>query len=314
MIHRRLFLGLAAGAAAILSLGTAHAQEPLPVVASFSILGDMTSRIGGDHVAVTTLVGPGGDAHVFEPTPADARALGRAKLLVTNGLQFEGWLPRLVATSGFTGETAVAATGVTPIAFSEEEHEGHHDHDHDHAGHDHGPNDPHAWQDLANGQIYARNIVEALKAADPANAGDYEANGATYIAEMKALDTQIRAELDDVPAEARKVVTSHDAFGYFGKAYGIAFIAPNGVSTEAEASAADVARIIDQIRDEKIRAVFVETISDPRLVERIAAETGAEIGGSLFSDSLSAPDGPAPTYLDMFRHNAGELAKALKTS
>lgn len=314
MIHRRLFLGLAAGAAALLSLTGAHAQEPLPVVASFSILGDMTSRIGGEHVAVTTLVGPGGDAHVFEPTPADARALGRAKLLVTNGLQFEGWLPRLVATSGFKGETAVAATGVTPIAFVQEEPEAHDDHDHDHAGHDHGPSDPHAWQDLANGQIYARNIVEALKTADPAHAGDYEANGAAYIAEMKALDAEIRGELDDVPAEARKVVTSHDAFGYFGKAYGIAFIAPNGVSTEAEASAADVARIIDQIRDEKIRAVFVENISDPRLVERIAAETGAEIGGSLFSDSLSAPDGPAPTYLDMFRHNAGELAKALKTS
>ncbi|WP_294642811.1 metal ABC transporter substrate-binding protein [uncultured Aureimonas sp.] len=314
MIHRRLFLGLAAGAAALLSLTGAHAQEPLPVVASFSILGDMTSRIGGEHVAVTTLVGPGGDAHVFEPTPADARALGRAKLLVTNGLQFEGWLPRLVATSGFKGETAVAATGVTPIAFVQEEPEAHDDHDHDHAGHDHGPSDPHAWQDLANGQIYARNIVEALKTADPAHAGDYEANGAAYIAEMKELDAEIRGELEDVPAEARKVVTSHDAFGYFGKAYGIAFIAPNGVSTEAEASAADVARIIDQIRDEKIRAVFVENISDPRLVERIAAETGAEIGGSLFSDSLSAPDGPAPTYLDMFRHNAGELAKALKTS
>ncbi|RIY02438.1 metal ABC transporter substrate-binding protein [Aureimonas flava] len=327
MIPRRQFLGLAAGAAALLALsGAARAQEPLPVVASFSILADMTSRIGAEHVAVSSLVGPGGDAHVFEPTPADARLLGKAKLLVTNGLQFEGWLPRLVSTSGFAGETVVASTGVKPLAFADEAHEAHDDHaehgdhdDHDHAaehhdGHDHGPNDPHAWQDLANGQIYARNITEALKAADPANASDYERNGAAYIAEMAALNREIHAELDAVPAARRKVVTSHDAFGYFGRAYGIAFIAPNGVSTESEASAADVARIIDQIRADGIRAVFVENISDPRLVQRIAAETGAEIGGSLFSDSLSEPGGPAATYLDMFRHNAAELARALGTS
>lgn len=324
MIHRRHFAGLVAGAAVLLTLAGARADEPLPVVASFSILADMTSRIGGSHVAVSSLVGPGGDAHVFEPTPADARALGQTRLLVTNGLEFEGWLPRLVSTAGFRGATAVASTGVTPLRFDEEEHEEHdgHDHaeadhaheDHAHEDHDHGPNDPHAWQDLANGQIYARNITEALKSADPANAADYERNGETYIAEMKALDDTIRRELDAIPAPERKVVTSHDAFGYFGKAYGIQFIAPNGVSTESEASAADVARIIDQIRAEAIRAVFVETVSDPRLVQRIAAETGAEIGGSLFSDSLSEPGGPAATYLDMFRHNAAELAKALKTS
>ncbi|WP_279478966.1 metal ABC transporter substrate-binding protein [Aureimonas sp. SK2] len=325
MIHRRHLLGLAAGAAALLSLTGAQAQEPLPVVASFSILADMTGRIGGDHVAVSTLVGPGGDAHVFEPTPADARTLGKAKLLVTNGLGFEGWLPRLVSTSGFKGETVEAATGVTPIPFEEGEHDEHAAHDdhaheghahesHDHGGHDHGPSDPHAWQDLANGRIYARNITDALKAADPANAADYERNGEAYIAEMEALDGQVRQQLGAIPAAQRKVVTSHDAFGYFGKAYGIQFIAPNGVSTESEASAADVARIIDQIRAEKIPAVFVENISDPRLVERIAAETGARIGGSLFSDSLSEPGGPAPTYLDMVRHNVSQLVEALKTS
>ena len=326
MIHRRHFAGLVAGAAALLALTGARAQEPLPVVASFSILADMTSRIGGDHVAVSALVGPGGDAHVFEPTPADARALGEAKLLVTNGLQFEGWLPRLVSTAGFKGETAVASTGVKPLLFSEEEHEdheaheGHDDHGHEgyaeeaHEGHDHGPNDPHAWQDLANGELYARNITDALKTADPANAADYEKNGEAYIAEMKALDAEIRKELAAIPASQRKVVTSHDAFGYFGKAYDIEFIAPNGVSTESEASAADVARIIDQIREEKIPAVFVENISDPRLIQRIASETGAKIGGSLFSDSLSDTSGPAPTYLDMFRHNVSELVKALKTS
>ncbi len=323
MIHRRHFAGLVAGAAALLALTGARAQEPLPVVASFSILADMTSRIGGDHVAVSALVGPGGDAHVFEPTPADARALGKAKLLVTNGLQFEGWLPRLVSTAGFKGETAVASTGVKPLLFSEEDHdahEGHDDHGHEghaeeaHEGHDHGPNDPHAWQDLANGELYARNITDALKTADPANAADYEKNGEAYIAEMKALDAEIRKELAAIPASQRKVVTSHDAFGYFGKAYDIEFIAPNGVSTESEASAADVARIIDQIREEKIPAVFVENISDPRLIQRIASETGAKIGGSLFSDSLSDTSGPAPTYLDMFRHNVSELVKALKTS
>ncbi|MET0257530.1 MAG: zinc ABC transporter substrate-binding protein [Methylobacterium sp.] len=322
-------------------LSPARAQDPVKVVASFSILGDMVKEIGGEHVAVTTLVGPDGDAHVYEPTPSDARAVGEAKVLVLNGLQFEGWLPRLVETAGFKGEEVVATAGLTPIPFAAEEEEGHDhaggeapeaqphdDHSHEasaqghaheagdagHEGHEHGVDDPHAWQDLSNGVVYARNIVKGLSEADPANAADYEAKGDAFIAEMRAMDARVKAELAAIPEDRRKVVTSHDAFGYFAKAYDVEFIAPEGVSTESEASAADVAKIIDQIRAEGISAVFVENISDPRLVDRIASETDAKIGGTLYSDALSDANGPAATYLDMFRNNVDQIVKALKTS
>lgn len=330
MLNRRTLLGAAAGVALhALSPYGALAAEPLKVVASFSILGDMVEEIGGEHVAVTTLVGPDGDAHVYEPTPADATSLAAADVLVVNGLDFETWLPRLIAASGFDGAEVVATTGVTPRAF-EDHDEDDHDHeaseggdDHDHDGHDHdhiaghhhhGAYDPHAWQDLANGAVYARNIATALAAADPDNAAAYEANAAAYVASLEALDARVKAAFAAIPAERRKVVTSHDAFGYFGDAYGIAFIAPTGVSTEAEASAADVARIIDQIRAEDITAVFVENITNTRLIDQIAVETGATVGGGLFSDALSGPDGPAPTYLRMFEWNTGQLTKALGTS
>ncbi|WP_427023431.1 metal ABC transporter substrate-binding protein [Aureimonas ureilytica] len=328
MVTRSLSLALAL-AASTLAFSPAMA-EPLKVVASFSILGDMVKQIGGDDVAVTTLVGPDGDAHVFEPTPKDAKALGEAKVLVENGLHFEGWMPRLVKASGFSGETITASTGVKPrdltpeelaLEEAEEAHDhkadGHaeadHDHDHDH-GHGHGAVDPHAWQSLPNGEIYVRNIADGLAKADPAHAKEYKERGDAYIGEMKALDTKIRAEIDQVPEKQRLIVTSHDAFGYFGQAYGIRFIAPQGVSTESEASARDVAEIIDQIRKQNIRAVFVENISDPRLIDQISRETDAKVGGALFSDALSPAGGPAPTYLDMFRNNADEIVKALKTS
>lgn len=309
MLDRRHFTALALGVSLAALAGPAFAQPPLPVVASFSILGDMTKEIGGSHVEVKTLVGPNGDAHVFEPTPADAKALGGARLLVTNGLHFEVWLPRLVKSAGFEGETVVVSKGVAPQGFRPgfaEEEEGH--------DADHGHEDPHAWQNLANGVIYAQNIIDALKKADPGNAADYDRDGQAYIAELKRLDAEVRRELAAIPEAGRKVVTSHDAFGYFAAAYEIDFIAPNGVSTESEASAADVAKIIDQIRAEKIRAVFLENVSDPRLMRRIASETDARIGGELFSDALSEPDGPAPTYAAMFRNNVRELLKALKTS
>lgn len=333
MINRRTLLAAAAGIVLATGLPVATlAAEPLKVVASFSILGDMVSEIGGDAVAVTTLVGPDGDAHVYEPTPADASAIAAADILVVNGLDFETWLPRLVSASGFKGAEVVASAGVTPLAFDdhdEDDHDheadgdahdhdeaAHDDHDHEEAGHHHhhGSSDPHAWQDLGNGVIYARNIATALAKADPDNAASYEANAAAYIAGLEAMDAEVAAAFAAIPAERRKVVTSHDAFGYFGAAYGVEFIAPTGVSTEAEASAADIAKIIDQIRHDHITAVFVENISDTRLVDQIASETGAVIGGALFSDALSGPDGPAPTYLDMFRWNTEQLTKALGTS
>lgn len=288
-----LLLGLTAGF-------TARADAPLPVVVSFSILGDLVGQVGGERVAVTTLVGPGGDAHVYEPTPADARALGEAALLVTNGLGFEGWIERLVAAAGFSGTRVVAAADVTPRqvdAGDPSEHGG--------------DVDPHAWQDPANVALYVARIRAGLIEADPEGEQEYRARAEDYLAELATLDKEIRSALAQIPPARRKVVTSHDAFGYFADAYGIAFLAPVGINTEAEASAADLAALIRQIRAEDIPAVFVENISDPRLLDQIRRETGAQPGGTLYSDALSPSDGPAGTYLDLMRHNTATLVSAL---
>ena len=278
---------------------SAWSDNPIPVVATFSILGDMVKRIGGDHVAVTTLVGADGDAHVYQPIPADARAVSQADILVFNGLAFEGWLDRLVEASNFDGIRVVASEGIEPIAFEN--------------GDDHAAFDPHAWQSLANAVVYVDNITAVLATADPANASSYYRNRAAYVAEIEALDAEIREIAAALPEDGRTVVTSHDAFGYFSEAYGLHFVAPHGVSTESEPSAADVAALIRQIRGEGIKAIFIESITDSRLLEQIANETGASIGGTLYSDSLSNPDGPASTYLDMMRYNALTLARALST-
>ena len=322
MPARRAFLTSAAVLALSFALApaapaTAQPGKPIPVVATFSILGDMAKRIGGEHVAVTTLVGPDGDTHVYRPTPADARAVSEAKILVVNGLQFEGWLDRLIDASNFRGVRVVATHGIKPIALDDEHDRDKHD-DHgkhggggDHEGHGHGAFDPHGWQSLRNAAVYADNIAAALAEADPANAGAYRRNREAYAAEIEALDSEIRRIVARLPAASRTVVTSHDAFQYFGRDYGLTFLAPQGLSTESEASAKDVARLIRQIRDEGIRAVFIENVADPRLLKRIADETGAVIGGTLYPGALSGPDGPAPTYLDMMRHNATTLARAL---
>jgi zinc/manganese transport system substrate-binding protein len=297
MLNRRsVLLGLVAGVALPLP---AFAQEKLPVVASFSILGDFVREIGGERVAVTTLVGPDGDAHVYSPTPADAKTVAGAKLVVVNGLKFEGWLTRLVKSSGTKATVATATTGITPLKMAD-----------DH-GHGHGGEDPHAWQSVANAKLYVGNVRDALIAADPAGKATYEANAAAYQTKLDALEAEIKAAVARIPADRRKAITSHDAFGYFVKAYGIAFIAPQGVSTEAEASAKDVARIIRQIKAEKVPAVFLENITNPRLAEQIARESGAKIGGRLYSDALSGADGPAGTYIAMMKHNISQIEKAL---
>ena len=288
----------------------AQSGKPIPVVATFSILGDIVKRIGGKHVAVTTLVGPDGDTHVYRPTPADARAVREAKILVVNGLQFEGWLDRLIDASDFRGIRVVATDGIEPIAFEEGGHDDHADHA-GHKGHDHGAFDPHVWQNVRNATVYAHNIAAALAKADPAKAGAFDRNRAAYQDKLEALDAEIDRIIARLPAGRRTVVTSHDAFQYFGRRYGLTFIAPQGLSTESEASAKGVARLVRQIRKEGIRAVFVENITDPRLLKRIAEETGARIGGTLYPGALSGPNGPAPTYLDMMRHNATTIAKAL---
>ena len=316
MPSRRTLLRSATALVALSLAAPAAAQSdtPIPVVATFSILADMVERIGGEHVDVTTLVGPDGDAHVYQPTPAAARSVSEAAILVVNGLEFEGWLERLVEASGFEGVRVVATDGIEPIAY-EDDHD-HHDHHHDHAGHDHhhhGAFDPHAWQSLGNAVTYVDNITAALAQADPENADTFQQNRAAYVAEIEALDAEIREVLAVLPQARRTIVTSHDAFQYFGRDYGLTFLAPQGLSTESEASAQDVARLIERIREEGISAVFVENITDSRLLEQIANETGATIGGTLYPGALSGPAGPAPTYLDMMRHNAATLAQALSS-
>ncbi len=287
-------------AALLLSLclaAPAVAEEKVKVVATFSILGDMVRNVGGDRVELTILVGPNADAHVYAPTPADAKTLAAAKLVVTNGLGFEGWINRLVKASA-TKATVVAATKGIKARQAE-------------GGHDHAESDPHAWQSVANAKIYVTNIRDALSAADPAGKASYEANASAYLAKLDALEAEVKGEVAKIPADRRKVITTHDAFGYFSAAHGIAFVAPQGVSTESEVAAKDVAAIITQIRKQKIPAVFLENVTDPRLLKRISQESGARIGGTLYSDALTDPKGDAPSYIDMIRHNVKQLATAL---
>jgi len=321
-LNRRALLGLALTSA--LPVGSVWAAgQPLPVVASFSILQDLTRQVGGDRVSVSALVGPDGDAHVFEPTPQQARQLQQAKVLVANGLDFEGWLPRLKKAAGFQGQEIVAAQGIAVRSLPKGQGHDHghdhgadkagHDHDHDHGhGHNHGPNDPHAWQDVKNAIIYVRNIAKGLAQADPANAARYDQQATQYIARLTALDTSLRQRFAALPADRRSVVSTHDAFGYFAQAYGLRFVPVRGLSTESEPSARDLAALVKQVREERIGAIFVENISDPRLLEQLARETGAAIGGRLYSDALSPAGGPASTYVDMVEANAATLLKALQ--
>jgi zinc/manganese transport system substrate-binding protein len=302
MKHRLVAL---LGLALLVLLGVssgAHAADKVKAVASFSILGDMVRQVGGDRVDVVTLVGPDGDAHVFSPTPADAKTLASSQLFFVNGLGFEGWMERLEKSSGFKGKTIVASKGVKPHTMVEEE-----------GGETETITDPHAWQDLANGKLYVANIRDGLIAADPEGKAIYDANAAKYLEALTTEETAVKQALGKLPPERKRIITSHDAFGYFGAAYGLEIIAPEGVSTESEASAQDVAKIIRQIKAEHIPAVFIENITDHRLLDQIARETGAKIGGTLYSDALSGPDGPAPNYLDMFRHNVGTLTAALSS-
>jgi len=309
---RRLFF--AAIAATVLGATaptpSAAQETKLPVIATFSILGDFVEKVGGDRVALKTLVGPNGDAHVYEPTPADARAVAAAKVVFVNGIGFEGWMARLAKASGTKAAIVTTTTGITPREMAE---------DHDEtpakggkaADHDHGGLDPHAWQAVANVAVYVANIRDGLIAADPAGRGVYEANATAYLAEIAALEAEVRAKVAAVPAERRRVITGHDAFGYFAGAYGIEFLAPQGISTESEVTAKAVAGLIRQIRREKISAVFIENMTDRRLIERVAKETGVRLGGELFADALSPKGGPAPTYVDMVRHNVTLITRAM---
>jgi zinc/manganese transport system substrate-binding protein len=297
-----LFCRIAIATLLLASLAApASAQEKLKAVATFSILADLVNNVGGDKVEVISLVPPNGDAHVYSPSPADAKKLADAQIVFTNGLGFEGWIARLVKSSATKANVIVATKGLKPLKAA-----GGHDH-----GHSHDAGDPHAWQSVANAKTYVVNIRDALAAKDPANKAAYEANAATYLGKLDVLDKEVREAIARIPADRRRIITTHDAFGYFRAAYGLEFVAPQGVSTDSEASAKDVARIITQIKKQKIPAVFLENVSDPRLLKRIADETGAKLGGTLYSDALTDEKGDAPTYIDMMRHNIRTLSAAL---
>ncbi|PVB60361.1 zinc ABC transporter substrate-binding protein AztC [Labrenzia sp. 011] len=339
---RLLMLATAVSAFALFpaTLATASA-ETLKVVASFSIIADFARNVGGDRVEITTLVGPNGDAHVYEPRPADAAAVAGADIVLVNGLQFEGFLQRLVEASGTKAPIVELTKGGEVLRSADDDHDhghageeghdhdkeeehGHDEHDHDehdheaehahadgHGHHDHGEFDPHAWQSVHNAEVYVKNIADAFCEADAAGCGTYMANAEAYAEELEALEGTIKAAVADIPEDKRTIITSHDAFRYFEHEYGLKFLAPEGVSTESEASAADVAALIRQVREDQASAIFVENITNPRLIEQIASETGLKIGGTLYSDALSDGTGPAATYIEMMQHNTDTITKAI---
>jgi zinc/manganese transport system substrate-binding protein len=290
MIFKRVLVALAVAV-------SFQASAQIPVVTSFSILADLVQVVGGERVAVTALVGPNEDAHVFEPKPADAKAILRAKLVVSNGLGFEPWMGKLVQSAGYKGARVVASTGVQPRKMQ-------------HGGHT--ETDPHAWQNPANVIFYVSNIRKALEQLDPAGASTYAANTAAYVAELQTLDAWAQSQIGAIPAAKRKLITSHDAFGYFAARYQLQFLAPQGMSTEGEASAKDVASLIRQIQREQIKAVFIENMANPKLLAQLAKEAGAAPGATLYADALSAPDQAGGTYLKMTRHNVAALVAGLQ--
>jgi zinc/manganese transport system substrate-binding protein len=272
---------------ALLAAAPSIADSKLRVVATFSILGDLVRQVGGDLVDVAVLVGPDTDAHTYQPRPSDARTLAAAQVLVTNGLGFEGWIDRLAEAAGFKGKRIVASSGAAQKS------------------------DPHCWQDIACARRYVAAIAEGLAAADPAHAADYRARAAAYDRRLADLDKWIRGEIARVPEDRRKAITGHDSFGYFARAYGVTFSAPRGYSTDSEPTARDVANLIRQVREQKIKALLIENMTNPALVEEIARDSGATVGPRLYSDALSGPGGPAPTYEAMMRHNVTALVAGM---
>ncbi|MGO1395140.1 MAG: metal ABC transporter solute-binding protein, Zn/Mn family [Halomonas sp.] len=305
------------GVSAMLALPAAMANERVQVVTSFSILADMVENVGGEHVEVTSLVAADGDAHVYSPSPGDARALANADLVVFNGLLFEGWMERLISASDYSGTLVTATDGIEPLAFAGHDEHGHDEHGHDdhdsgheaHADHDHGDEDPHAWQDMHQAEVYIANIRDGLIAADADNADAYRANAEQYLQEMAEVDAEIRALIDEIPAST-SVITGHDSFGYFSSAYGVNFLSPVGLSTEADPSGASMAALVDVIAEENVQALFHENMTNQSIITQLSEEAGLPIAGTLYADALAA-EGEASTYLGMMRHNAQVLHDAL---
>lgn len=302
------------GVSALLALPAAMANERVQVVTSFSVLADIVENVGGEHVEVASLVAADGDAHVYSPTPGDARALSDADVVIFNGLLFEGWMERLIDASDYDGVLVTATDGIEKLGRRDAH--GHEDHGHDepshddaHDGHDHGSDDPHAWQDLRQAKVYVTNIRDGLIDADANNADAYRDNAERYLAEIDQTDEEIRALIDKIPAST-SVITGHDSFGYFSDAYGVRFLSPTGLSTETEPSAANMARLVDVIDEENVKALFHENMTNQSMITQLAEETGIPIAGTLYADALAA-QGEASTYLGMMRHNAQVLNDAL---
>jgi zinc/manganese transport system substrate-binding protein len=289
-------LPVSLAAAALLSSPLAMAKT-VDAVASFSILGDIVQEVGGEHVKVTTLVGPDGDPHSFEPSPKDSKAINASDVVFVSGLGLEGWIDRLVTASGYKGHVVTASEGVNSRKMEEDGKQ---------------ITDPHAWNSMANGVIYAINVMNALIKADPKDADYFRQRGTAYIEQLQKLDAWAKTEFTGIPQSKRKVLTSHDAFGYFGQEYHVSFMAPVGFSTEAEASASGVASLIKQIKEEKVKTYFIENQTDPRLVKQIAAASGAQPGGELYPEALSGPQGPATTYIKAFKHNVETIVASMK--
>jgi len=325
MTGRRRLLGLAAALWAVPILGAAPAAaqdgptDKVRVVASFSVLADMARVVGGDAVEVASLVGTDADAHMFQPAPAHVRAVSQAQLVVVNGHGFEGWMTRLIRSANYKGPVVTASAGVPTLGMGKDAAHGpghgnakaRSGHSHGHA-HSHASADPHIWQDPQRAQAMVRNIADGLAKVAPARADRFRANAEAYAQELARIEAWGQEQLAAVPPDRRRVVTSHDSFGYLGDRFGIAFVPAQGLSTDAEPTAQQVAALIRQVRQDGIRAVFVENVSNPRMIERIAAESGAVVGGRLYSDALSGPGGPAPSHAAMLRHNIGAIVAALK--
>lgn len=278
---------------------------PMPVVASFSILGDLAQQIGGERVAVQSLVGANQDAHAYNLTSSDIKKIREARLVLLNGLGLEkAELQRAVKQSKVA--SAEATAGIKPLAADEHHHEHNHGHDHDH-----GEFDPHVWNDPVLMQRYAANVAIALIKADPAGSRYYQQRFKDYQNVLNQLNNYANQQFGAVAPAKRKVLTGHDSFAYLGKRYQVKFISPQGVSSEAEPSARQIAAIIRQIKAENVKAVFTENIKDGRMIARIAKETGVKVSGGLYADALSS-GAPAGTYADMFRYNVRVMSEAMK--
>ncbi|MBB5073350.1 zinc/manganese transport system substrate-binding protein [Bartonella callosciuri] len=283
---------------------SASAYNKIKVIASFSILADLVKNVGGDRISITTFVGPNASTHTYEPTPRDAQALRKADIIFINGLHLEGFIDRLIAASGTKALLVEVSSNIPPLEIKDQEHD-------TQRPHHHGDIDPHAWQTIPNAEIYVKNIATAFCKIDQQSCANYSKNAESYIKKLKRAQETLKAKIAILPKDKRIIITSHDAFGYFAQEYDFTILAPQSASTEAEATAADVAKLIKQIKAKKAAALFVENISNPRLINQISKETGLKIGGTLYSDALSNKNGPAATYLDMMEHNVKTIIDAI---